>query len=234
MKLHRAAFIASLLLPLAALAATSPAGLWEGALKTPNGDLTFVVNLHQDGGKWVGELDVPEQHISEMPLQDLRVGDAGIGFGFSVPGGPHFDGNLSQDRKILAGTFSQGGRDFPLELRWKSAPRAVVPPSSSGAVQVLEGAWEGALEAGGQQLHLRFHFTKNANGSITGALDSLDEGVEGIPINSIARDGDSVKMQVKMFGGSYQGTLDKEAATLTGSWSQGGNDLPLTLKRQGK
>jgi hypothetical protein len=41
-----------LLAPAAVLGATSPAGLWEGTIKTPNGDLGVMFNLHRDGDKW--------------------------------------------------------------------------------------------------------------------------------------------------------------------------------------
>jgi hypothetical protein len=99
-------------------------------------------------------------------------------------------------------------------------------------VQVLEGVWEGALDANGAVLHLRFNFTKNSDGSITGTIDSIDQGASGIPITSIARTEDSVKLDVKAVAGSYEGKLDKEASTLTGTWTQGGGTLPLTLQRQ--
>jgi len=221
-----------LLTPVLALAATNPSGRWEGKLSTPNGDLTMIFNIHQNGEKWVGEVDVPEQHVSEFPLKEVKVDGAAVGLSLAGPGDPRFDGNLSKDGKSLSGNFSQGGGVIPLTLEWKAEPKAVTPPSNSGEVQVLEGVWEGALDAGGQQLRLRFHFNKNADGSITGTIDSLDQGADGIPINNIARTGDSVKMDVKMIGGSYQATMDKDAATLTGTWSQGGGEMPLVLKRK--
>jgi hypothetical protein len=37
---------------------------------------------------------------------------------------------------------------------------------------------------------------------------------------------------VKVVGGSYQGTLNKDASTLTGSWTQMGNSFSLTLQRK--
>jgi hypothetical protein len=232
MKSHLAA-LAGLLLPAAVLAAVNPAGTWEGSLKTPNGDVGFVFNLHQDGGNWVGEMDIPAQHISEMPLNAVKVDGAAVSFVLPGPGDPRFDGKLSEDGKTLAGNFSQGGGSFPLELKWKSEPKAVVrAPANSGEVQVLEGVWEGALDANGAVLHLRFNFTKNSDGSITGTIDSIDQGASGIPITSIARTEDSVKLDVKAVAGSYEGKLDKEASTLTGTWTQGGGTLPLTLQRQ--
>jgi hypothetical protein len=39
-------------------------------------------------------------------------------------------------------------------------------------------------------------------------------------------------MEVKTVGGSYEGTLNKDASAMTGTWSQGGGSLPLTMQRQ--
>jgi hypothetical protein len=225
----------TLLLSSAVLAVSNPAGSWEGTIQTPNGDLGVVFNLHRDGDKWVGEMDIPAQHISEMPLNEVKVDGANVAFTLPGPGDPHFDGKLSEDGKTLSGNFAQSGGSFPLELKWKSEPKAVVrAPANSGEVQILEGTWEGTLDANGTQLRLRFNFTKNSDGSIKGTIDSLDQGANGIPITSIARTGDSVKMDVKAVGGSYEATLNKEASSMTGTWTQGGGSLPLTLKKAEK
>jgi hypothetical protein len=222
-----------LLLPAAVLAAANPSGLWEGSIKTPNGDLGIKLNLHQDGGKWAAEIDIPAQNVSALPLTDLKVEGASVTFGLPGPGDPRYDGKLAEDGKTISGNFSQGGGSFPLELKWKSEPRAVVKaPANSGDVQVLEGVWEGALDANGTTLRLRFNFVKNGDGSITGTLDSLDQGANGIPITTIARTGDSINLDVSAITGSYEGTLNKEASAITGNWSQGGGTLPLKIERK--
>jgi uncharacterized protein len=223
-----------LLAPAAALAANNPAGVWEGTLATPNGDIGFVFNLHRDGDKWAGELDVPIQGISGLPLTNVKVDGAAISFPMPGPGDPHYDGKLSEDGKSISGNFSAGGAQIPLNLKWKSEPRAVekTGPANTGDVQVLEGVWEGTLDANGTQLHLRFNFSKNADGAIAATVDSLDQGANGLAVQSIARTGDTVKMEIKVVGGSYEGTLSKDAATLTGNWSQGGGSLPLTMQRK--
>ena len=79
---------------------------------------------------------------------------------------------------------------------------------------------------------MRFNFTKNADGSIAATVDSIDQGANGLPVASIARTGDTVKMDVKAVGGSFEGTLNKDASTMTGTWSQGGGSLPLTVQRK--
>jgi hypothetical protein len=222
-----------LLLPAAMLAAANPSGLWEGAIKTPNADLGVVVNVHQDGDKWAAEIDIPMQNVSALPLADFKVEGGGISFGLPGPGDPRYSGKLAADGKTISGNFTQGGESMALELKWKSEPRAVVKaPANSGDVQVLEGVWEGALDANGTQLRLRFNFVKNADGSITGTIDSLDQGANGIPITTIARTGDSIKMEVPAVTGSYEGTLSKDASAITGTWSQGGGTLPLKVERK--
>jgi hypothetical protein len=220
-----------LLLPVAGMAAT--AGVWEGTLKTPKGDMGLVVNLHADGSHWAGEVDIPMQGISELPLNNVKVEGATVSFALPGPGDPHFDGKLSEDGKTIAGDFSQGGGSIPLELKWKSEARAAAKTQpNSGEVAVLEGVWDGTLNANGTSLRLRFHFTKNADGSITGTFDSLDQGANGLPVSSISRQGDAVKLDLKTVSGSYEGTLNKEATTLTGTFTQGGANLPLTLERK--
>jgi uncharacterized protein len=220
-----------LLAPVAMAAASNPAGVWEGTLKTPNADLGFVLNLHRDGDKWVAEVDVPMQGVSGLPVGDVKVEGAGIGF--SLPGEAHYDGKLAEDGKSIAGTFSQGGASLPLDLKWKSEPRAVEKaPANTGDLQGLEGVWEGVLDAGGTQLHMRFHFTKNADGGITATFDSVDQGANGLPVTSIARTGDSVKLDLKVVSGSYEGTLNKDLSAMTGTFTQAGSPMALNLQRK--
>jgi hypothetical protein len=231
-----AAIIAALLLlaPAAAMAATDPAGVWEGTIKTPNGDMGLVLNLHRDGDKWAAEMDIPVQGVSGLPLTNVKVDGAAVGFAIpGAPGDPHYDGKLAEDGKGISGTFSQGGASLPLDLKWTSAPRTVEKaPANTGEVQVLEGVWEGVLEVpGGTSLHLRFNFTKNADGSIAGMLDSVDQKVI-FTVNSIGRTGDTVKLGVQAIGGAFEGTLNKDASAMAGTWSQGGGSLPLSVQRK--
>jgi len=221
-----------LALPAAAVAA-NPAGLWEGSLTTPNGDLGMVFNLHQDGDHWAAELDVPMQGVSELPLSNVKVDSASVGFDLPGPGNPHYDGKLSDDGKTIAGNLSGAAGTMQLNLKWKSEARAVSKTQpNSGDVQILEGTWDGTLDANGTTLHLRFNFVKNADGSLKGTIDSLDQGANGLPISSISRSGDTVKLDLKIISGSYEATLNKEASAMSGTFTQGGASLPLAMQRK--
>ena len=235
MKRYIALFAAALLcVPAALQAAAKPGGLWEGSLSTPNGDIGFVFNIHQDGDKWAAEMDIPMQGLSEFPLKDVKVDGASVSFALPGPGEPHFDGKVADDGKAIAGNFLQGGATLPLNLKWKAdarpAPKAA---ANSGEVQVLEGVWEGALDANGTTLHVRFKFVKGADGNITGTLDSLDQGANGLPVGAITRTGDKVTIDLKAINGSYAGTLNKDATGMTGTFTQNGFDMDLALTRKG-
>lgn len=99
------------------------------------------------------------------------------------------------------------------------------------AVQGLDGDWTGKLEAGGATLTVIFHI-KTADGKTTVTLDSPDQNTAGIPVNSIARDGQKVSMDVAAVMGSYQGTLAADGKSIAGTWSQLDNALPLVVTKK--
>jgi hypothetical protein len=222
-----------LLAPAVALAATDPAGMWEGSVKAPQGDMGVVFNLHRDGNRWAGEMDVPMQNVTGLPLANVKVDGAAITFTMPGQGDPHYVGKLSNDGKSIAGNLNAGGQQIPLDLKWKSAPRAVEKAATvnTGDVQSLEGVWEGILEVQGMQLHVRFNLTRNADGGITATFDSTDQGVNGVPIAAVSRSGDTVKFDLKTVSITYEGTLNKDASEMKGTFTQG-DGVPLDLQRK--
>ena len=93
------------------------------------------------------------------------------------------------------------------------------------------GTWQGTLDAGGQKLRLVVSVAKSETGSYSGKLESLDQGAT-IPIDTITVDGDAVRLEIKSAGIVFDGTLNKERTALTGTFTQGGQQIPLTLARK--
>ena len=94
----------------------------------------------------------------------------------------------------------------------------------------FEGSWHGTLEAAGQKLRLVVTVTKSEAGVYAGKLDSLDQGAT-IAIDTITVNGDAVRWEIKSPAIVFEGVLNKERTELTGKFTQGGQQLPLTLKR---
>ncbi len=94
------------------------------------------------------------------------------------------------------------------------------------------GNWEGTLETD-QALRLVLKMANDQNGA-TAVLISLDQGGSEISVSAIDQKGSKLTLTVKMIGGRYEAEINKDGSELTGTWTQGGRDLPLKLKRASK
>jgi fermentation-respiration switch protein FrsA (DUF1100 family) len=90
----------------------------------------------------------------------------------------------------------------------------------------IAGDWQGTLNAGGVQLRLALHVAAAKDGSLTATLDSLDQGAIGIPVTSVTLKDSKLSLTVDAVHGTYEGTINKDATEIDGTWSQG---QPLTL-----
>jgi murein DD-endopeptidase MepM/ murein hydrolase activator NlpD len=102
------------------------------------------------------------------------------------------------------------------------------PTSGQTPEKGLEGVWKGVLEANGAQLRLVLTVAKDGGG-FSGTLNSVDQGAN-LPIDSITVNGDAVRLEIKVVGGLYEGTLNKDRTELAGKWTQSGVSLPLIFK----
>lgn len=114
----------ALTLCLSALA--GPEGEWRGAIQLPGQALKITVKLRQDGGTWLGSVDIPQQNARDLPLEQIEVNGHRVRFRIQgVPGSPRFEGELFLDETELSGQFSQGGQSFPFKLQRPHSPEAL-------------------------------------------------------------------------------------------------------------
>ncbi|MBQ5902741.1 MAG: alpha/beta hydrolase, partial [Alistipes sp.] len=67
-----------------------------------------------------------------------------------------------------------------------------------------EGTWSGKLDVGGQKLRLVFHLSQQSDGWHA-TMDSPDQGVKGIPVDSVALSPLGLTMSIKALAMSYTG-----------------------------
>jgi hypothetical protein len=225
---------------VSAQAPKTVAGHWEGTIDTPNGAMGINVDLAlSQSGKWEGELGIPSQNLSGFPLSNLKVEGANISFEMrGAPGKPTFNGKLSEDGKTIAGDMVQGGATLPFKIERKGEAKltASAPPIASGAGTTgpapnIAGSWQGALDAGGTTLRIIVKISKAADGSLTAALDSPDQGNSDLPVSSITATETNIRFDLKYLGAYFEGKLNKELTEMSGDWFQGGAAMPLVLKR---
>lgn len=107
---------------------------------------------------------------------------------------------------------------------------SVLAMVSAAPAQQVAGDWSGVLNAGGAQLHLNLHITKDAKGSLHGTLDSVDQGAMGIPIGTVTLVGAKLTLDIPAIRGTYDGTLSADGSALDGTWKQV-QPLPLRFTR---
>lgn len=103
--------------------------------------------------------------------------------------------------------------------------------ASSGSAlfaQDITGAWQGTLE-GKQALRTVIKISKADGGGLKAVFYSIDEPGQGVAA-SVTLQGSSVKMLVPAIQGKYDGKLNGDALSLTGTWTRAGETAPLNLK----
>lgn len=102
---------------------------------------------------------------------------------------------------------------------------------SAVAATDISGNWLGTLSVEQTKLRLLFRMSKGADGALTCSLDSLDQGATDIPVDAATFKDSTLRLEIKMLKGTYEGTLDSTGDKIEGKWVQAGESLPLTLER---
>jgi len=92
------------------------------------------------------------------------------------------------------------------------------------------GIWQGTLRVPGVELRVVFKISKDQDGKFTATLDSIDQGVKGIIVDTVSFDNGNAHFEVKSVNGSFDGKF-KDNNTIEGEWKQNNVSLPLALNR---
>jgi uncharacterized lipoprotein YmbA len=139
-----------------------------------------------------------------------------------------FAGTVASSGAEINGTWTQTEPEQPpVEIHLVHTPQAA-PAAPAGPS--IAGDWAGTLDAGGAQLRLLLHITAAKDGSLSATLDSIDQGANGIPVNSITFKDGKLNLDVQAVHGTYDGTVNKDASEIAGTWSQG-QALALSFRR---
>jgi uncharacterized protein len=217
-------------LPLAQ-AASPVAGDWSGTLMIPGGSqLTMVFHFQEDkSGALKASFDSPDQGSFLIPVDTATLDKGMLTCELKKLSGK-FVGKLNDAKTELVGEWTQNGAN-PLTLT-KGDPAKLAAPELP---KRLDGTWEGKLKAnGGIELRLVVHVKRLPGGTLVLALDSPDQGANGIPISGMTFNEGSVRFESKAVAGSYEGKLDPKLDEIKGDFKQGGGSTPLLLKKTDK
>src|SRR5262245_61541779 len=95
------------------------------------------------------------------------------------------------------------GVALPDHARAGDAPAEKTKEKAASAS--VEGNWAGALKIGAVELRLVVRISKDSNGALKGAMDSIDQGAKGIPIETITVTDRKVELDLKTVAGKFVG-----------------------------
>jgi hypothetical protein len=219
---------------LLAQTAADPSGHWEGTIRASGMDVPVEIDLAKNSkGDLAGTFGQPAQHMKGLPLAGVSVNGTAVTFQIKgrEPGDRAFKGTVSADGTTISGDFaSRQVGTVPFTLTRTGAARIEATPASPAIGKELEGDWTGTLEVNGIQLQLALTTSNQPDGTATGGLVNVAEGLE-LPISAIVQKASSVTFEVRAIGGAYSGTLNSDATELIGAFSQGSQTAPMTFRR---
>lgn len=198
------------------------AGVWKGVLDMQGQAITVIFTFTEKDGKLSGTAESPEQGGGAVEVEAITISGNKIQFEISaVRAG--FEGTLKEEKKMIDGTLIIQEMGLPLALT--KDEKAAVDQKKPDSV------WEGTLSVPTMSLKLIIKVFKNADGSLTGTMDSPDQKATNIPLTSISLTEDELKFEAANLTIKYTGKIDKAAMTAKGTFAQGGQEFPLDFKK---
>lgn len=189
--------------------AQQAAGEWHGALSaSPGLTLRLGVTIKpKAGGGYDGVMQSPDQTPAPIPLDGVKVEDGTLSFAVNAI---HADyaGRWDEARKAWVGEWRQGTA-VPLVL-------TAGKPDALPVIAGLDGDWAGTIRPAGATIRLILHIATDARGTVV-SLDSPDQLAYGLPLPSLAREGQTVSFGIN--GSRFEGMLSADGRTIGGTWS---------------
>jgi len=117
------------------------------------------------------------------------------------------------------------------QVATKQAP-AHTTDAPTAQVGGFDGEWEGELHVGQAQLKLVLHLSGDKSGEFRAKLDSPEQSVYGMEATSASHEQNNLRFEISPVGASFEGKLTPDGRTISGTWKQGGEALPLVLNRR--
>ncbi len=212
--------------------AAHPAGVqgeWEGELVVGEARMKLVLHVSGEKGRELrARLDSPEQSVYGMEASAVSQAQGILRFEIASVGAS-FEGKLGADGRSMTGAWKQAGQSFPLVFHRQSGNSAGKKPVD--AISQLEGTWQGAFQNGNMRYRLQLHVTHDEEKKLSGTLDSLDQGANGLPMSELSERNGAVHFEIAMVTGVYEGTMNAAHNAIAGKWSQNQDTVALEFKR---
>src|SRR5438552_3849959 len=205
------------------------AGEWTGSLQVGDAVLHLVLHVSKAAdGSFKATIDSLDQGVYGIEVTSLVQKDSTLNFNVSSVSAS-YEGNLAANRASIDGAWTQGSVSLPLVFHRQ--PAGVGARKPSDAIFPAEGVWQGALEGHGMRLRLQLHVTHDDKHQLLAALDSPDQGVNGLPATKVSQKDAAFHFEIPVVSGVYDGMLNAAKTVITGGWTQSGIEQRLEFRR---
>ena len=94
----------------------------------------------------------------------------------------------------------------------------------------ITGNWQGTLNVG-QQLRVVVVIANADGGGLRATFYSIDQTAQGMPASAVTLQGNTFRMSLPAINGGIEGTLNADRTSISGTFTQSGKSLPLSLSR---
>jgi pimeloyl-ACP methyl ester carboxylesterase len=94
------------------------------------------------------------------------------------------------------------------------------------------GTWHGEISVSGTKVPLIFHITTDESNEFIAKMDSPTQGAKDVPVKEVKISGRSIKLNIAVANAVFDGLFDKDLTLIQGTWRQGKQSFPLTLKQK--
>ncbi len=200
--------------------------VWFGVLDAGTARVRLQLSFQRDAeGNWTGEVISLDQNNARLPITEMSIDDDSGHVLFKIKSAiATFEGDFNEMRTEIKGTWKQGPYSLPLTFRKVD--------------RILERhhveTWTGTLQAGPRRFRFQLRIFEDEAGERTAVLDSYNETQLGLPVDLVAGDGDSPRrfgFRLAVSNADYEGQISEDGTTISGTWKQNGQELPLEFKR---
>jgi putative CocE/NonD family hydrolase len=199
-------------------------GSWQGTIKA--NDLELRLRLHvtkDEKGTLKATIDCIDQGVSGLPIDAISFKDSTLNFELEVASAS-YEGKINADHTRISGVFTQAGMSIPVEftrITVDQEKKEKTPKPSD-----IDGYWIGGPNIRRFVLHIITY-----DDGMTAKHYSPDQTMFGIPVTTITRVGAELKFEIKPIRGVFEGKINPELTTISGTWKQRGASISLILKR---
>ncbi|QDX25224.1 alpha/beta fold hydrolase [Sphingomonas suaedae] len=206
----------------AAQSASSPAGDWQGVLRSEERQTRSAIHLEQnEPGVLTGDIDLPDTGQWDVPLEKVTYQDGVLAFSYRG-GSRSFEGRWDSAAAAWVGKFRNPAATFDVAYK---AGFLGLP-----VLAALNGYWEADATIQGLRRRFKLRVTTNAHG--TYALMDMPELVQtGLAVVSLGLQGRDVAFAVPALGMRFEGKLDRTAGSITGAFDAAGTAVPVEFRR---